>query len=57
MLFAQYLRIRAKTGPFCTSREFIKAAHTLLSDTGRSRTMRKARHNWLRDGLIFLEKD
>ena len=57
MMFSQYCRIEAKTsGLFCSNREFIRAAHTLLSDKGKGRAMRKARHEWIREGLALKDK-
>ena len=52
MMFSQYCRIEsAAGGVICTDREFIRCARALLSDKGRSREQRDARHAWLRDGL------
>ena len=52
MTFAQYLRIENDAGGVgCSDRQFIKAAHGLLSPDGRKRWLRDARHDWLREGL------
>lgn len=57
MNFAQYCRIETAAGSVhCTNREFIRAAHALLSRNGKARAQRKARHIWLRDGLDQLER-
>ena len=56
MTFGQYCRIEtAAGGVTCSNRDFIRAAHTLLSGEGKSRARRGARHIWLRDGLDQLE--
>lgn len=52
MLHSQYLRLETKAGGVvCTPREFIKAAHGVLTPRGRGREFRQDRHDWLRDGL------
>jgi len=52
MMHTQYCRIESLAGGVCcTDRQFIRCARTLLSDKGRSRLQRDARHAWLRDGL------
>ena len=52
MMHSQYLRIQSKAGSvFCTPKEFIKAAHSVLNKKGKSSQMRKERHLWLRSGL------
>ena len=52
MSFAQYCRVETLAGGVaCTPREFIRAAHSLLNDAGKTRAHRDARHAWLRDGL------
>ena len=59
MTLAQYLRIEdAAGGVGCSDRQFIKAAHTLLSPADQSFTklVRDIRHAWLRDGLEMKEK-
>lgn len=56
MTFGQYCRIESAAGGVrCSNREFIRAARGLLSQDGKSRASRKARHEWLRDGLDKLE--
>lgn len=56
MTFGQYCRTEtAAGGVTCSNRDFIRAAHTLLSGEGKARAMRDARHVWLRDGLDRLE--
>lgn len=55
MQYAQYKRIETKAGGIsATNREFIKAAHSVLSKQGKSRNCRINRHEWLRDGLLLL---
>ena len=55
MMYAQYLRIERKAGGIsCTNRDFITAAHTILSTEGKSSAMRKVRHCWLKAGMIYL---
>jgi len=57
MTFAQFCRIETTAGGcLCTHREFIKAAHGLLSTDGKSRFFRDERHAWLREGLQMLDK-
>jgi hypothetical protein len=57
MTFAQYLRIENDAGGVgCSDRQFIEAAHGLLSPDGRKRWLRDARHAWLRDGLEMKDK-
>ena len=57
MLHSQFMRIETRAGGVsCTDREFIKAAHHLLSPEGRSRRQRALRHSWLRDGLELLNQ-
>ena len=51
MTFEQYKRIEDAIGDGCSNRQFIKAAHALLSTEGRKRWLRDARHAWLRKGL------
>lgn len=54
MQYAQYERIETLAGGVnCTPRQFIKAAHTKLTEKGRSREMRTQRHAWLREGLSY----
>jgi hypothetical protein len=56
MTYSQYLRIETKAGgTSCTPRQFIKAAHTLLSERGKSHECRRDRHRWLRLGLAHLD--
>ena len=56
MTYAQYLRIETKAGGVsATPRQFIKAAHSLLSDQGKSKDRREWRHQWLREGLAYLK--
>lgn len=56
MMFGQYQRIESKTGGcFCSHRAFIKAAHTLLADKGKTREARTVRHQWIRSGLTMLD--
>ena len=58
MLYSQYLRIETKAGGvFCTDKDFIKAARTLLTGRGKSNEKRAARHRWLRAGLSHLSTD
>ena len=55
MQFSQYCRIETAAGGVgCTPRQFIKAAHGLLSPKGKNRQSREARHAWLREGLAML---
>jgi len=55
MIYSQYLRIETKAGgTFCTNREFIRSARTLLLAEGKAHTMRLARRHWLRSGLAHL---
>ena len=57
MPFSQYCRIETKAGgAFCSDRAFIRAAHSLLTDNGKARDMRAARHAWIREGLAMLRK-
>lgn len=57
MTYTQYCRIETKAGGVSsTPRQFIKAAHTVLSKIGRTRTCRTARHIWLREGLEYHAK-
>ena len=57
MTHAQFLRIETLAGGIsCTNKQFIKAAHTLLADVSRGRSMRDTRHAWLRDGLSHLQQ-
>ena len=53
MMYAQYCRIESKAGGvFCTPREFVRAALSLIKKRSRfSREFREARHQWLREGL------
>ncbi len=52
MMFAQYCRIETKAGGIsATNRAFVRAAHSLLSNRGKSQQMRLMRHRWLREGL------
>lgn len=54
MTFAQYCRIETAAGGIsCTARQFIRAAHALLSDEGRGFAARSARHKWIRAGLAI----
>ena len=56
MTDAQYMRIEAKAGGIAaTPREFVRAAHTLLSNEARHHSKREWRHAWLRDGLALLK--
>lgn len=56
MTHAQYQRIETKAGgTSCTPRQFIKAAHSLISEQGKSRDHRRHRHHWLRRGLAHLD--
>ena len=55
MMYSQYLRIETKAGGcFCTTREFIRTARTLLNSEGKARPMWLARRHWLRCGLSHL---
>lgn len=55
MTYAQFCRIVTRAGGIgCTNREFIRAAHSLLSKVGRSLEHRNARHTWIRSGLMYL---
>lgn len=55
MPYSQYLRIETKAGgTFCTNKEFIRSARTLLTGQGKSNEQRVARHHWLRAGLSHL---
>lgn len=57
MTYAQYCRIETKAGGVSyTPRQFIKAAHTVLSEAGKSRLLRDGRHAWLRAGLEYHAK-
>ena len=52
MIHTQAMRIESLAGGVAaTNRQFIRAAHTLLSTKGKSAAMRKQRHEWLRGGL------
>lgn len=54
MLFTQFHRIERHAGGVAASnREFIRAAHRLLGEDGRTRSSRDARHEWLREGLAL----
>jgi hypothetical protein len=56
--FSQYCRIETQAGGvFCTNREFIRAARTLLHDGAMHHDWRSRRHAWLRAGLAMLEKN
>lgn len=55
MMHSQYLRIEhAAGGAGCSNREFIRAAHAVLSKRGKSSAMRSFRHDFIRDGLAQL---
>lgn len=57
MSHAQAIRIETLAGGVaCTDREFIKAAHSLLANISRGRSMRDTRHAWLRSGLDVLNE-
>jgi len=57
MMYAQYLRLETKAGG-CTAtpREFVKACHTVLKQSGKARNKRDVRHQWIREGLIYLNR-
>jgi len=55
MMYSQYLRIETKAGGAnCTSKDFIRAAYTVLASEGKTRQVRDLRHAWLREGLSLL---
>lgn len=57
MPYSQYLRLETRAGGVgCTNKQFIKACHSVLKPCGRNHTQREARHEWIRSGLIYLNK-
>ena len=47
--YAQYCRIEKRAGGLAaTPRQFIRAAHSILSAEGRSRSKRELRHKFIR---------
>ena len=57
MTWGQFVRIeRMAGGHFASNRAFIRAAHRLVSKSGKSRRFRDQRHKWLRDGLDMRDK-
>lgn len=52
MLYAQYCRIETKAGGvWCSRRQLIRAARTLLAPRSKTRELREARQKWLREAL------
>jgi hypothetical protein len=49
MTYAQYCRLGLHIS--ATNRKVVRAAHGLLSDQGRSSSMRVTRHKWLQSML------
>ena len=57
MMYSQYKRIETEAGGLtCTNKQFIKACHSCLSDYGKGRKSRKNRHDWIREGLNYLNQ-
>lgn len=55
MPWSQYMRIETSAGGTSAGpRDFVRAAHKLLSEEGRTRAARDVRHEWLRSGLSKL---
>ena len=56
MTYSQYLRIESDAGGIgCTHRAFVRACHSKLADTAKTREKRDWRHMWIRDGLRQLQ--
>lgn len=57
MTHAQFMRIETRAGGVAASnRQFIRAAHTLLSSDGRSAKQRDARKAWIKEGIALRVK-
>lgn len=57
MHYSQYLIIEKEAGGRnCTDKQFIKACHTMRSAYGKSRQTRDSRHEWIREGLHYLNQ-
>ena len=55
MMYAQYLRLESKAGGVnATTKQFVKACHSVLRKSGKQRDKRSARHQWIREGLAYL---
>ena len=54
MNHSQFMRIERRAGGVAASnRAFIRVAHSVLTDDGKSRDKREWRHQWLRKGLAL----
>ena len=54
MMYSQYCRIETKAGGVrCTDRAFVRACHTKLRASGKTREKRTIRHEWIREGLAI----
>ena len=52
MPWSQYLRIESAAGGIgCTDRQFIRACHSKLMPSAKTRQQRASRHAWIRSGL------
>ena len=58
MTYSQYLKIETSLGGIgCTDKQFIQACHDyILPQARRHNIYRKARHDFIREGLAYLYK-
>jgi len=56
MRYSTYLRIEKRAGGVYASRkQFIRATRKVLSKQGKTAEYRKARHDFIRQGLAYLD--